>query len=45
MVAKRPANSVITSSVLEGVGFEPLPPWQEGLKEHLKRQGMLKEGA
>ena len=42
-VATRPANSVIISSVLEGTGFRPLPPWQEGLREHLKRKGMLKE--
>jgi dTDP-4-dehydrorhamnose reductase len=45
MVAARPANSVMRSRVLEGSGFEPLPPWQEGLKEHLKRRGMLKQGA
>jgi dTDP-4-dehydrorhamnose reductase len=45
MVAARPANSMIVSSVLEGTGFEPLPPWQEGLREHLKRTRMLKESA
>jgi len=44
MVAARPANSVIKSSVLEGTDFQPLPPWQEGLRDHLKRKGMLREG-
>jgi len=43
MVAARPAYSVLASSVLEGMGFRPLPAWQEGLREHLKRKGRLKQ--
>jgi len=42
-VATRPANSVIISSVLKDTDFRPLPPWQEGLKDHLKRKGILME--
>jgi dTDP-4-dehydrorhamnose reductase len=42
-VAARPAYSVIASSVLKDTDVRPMPPWQEGLRDHLKRKGMLKE--
>ncbi len=36
--AKRPANSVLASLVMEGVGLKPLPDWREGLRHHLERR-------
>ncbi len=40
-VAARPAYSVLSSSVLKDTDFRPLPPWQEGLRDHLQRKGLL----
>jgi dTDP-4-dehydrorhamnose reductase len=36
--AKRPANSVLASVVMERSGLEPLPDWREGLRHHLGRK-------
>jgi len=36
--AKRPANSVMGSLVMERAGLKPLPDWREGLRHHLKRK-------
>jgi dTDP-4-dehydrorhamnose reductase len=42
--ARRPANSVLASLVAQMSGIGSLPPWEEGVREHLKRQGRLKRG-
>ncbi len=42
-VAARPAYSVLASNVLAKTSFRPLPHWQEGLKDHLRRKNLLKE--
>lgn len=39
--AKRPAYSVLGSLVLESCGIPALPPWVEGVRDHLRRRGML----
>jgi dTDP-4-dehydrorhamnose reductase len=36
--ARRPANSVLASLVVEPSGLEPLPGWREGLRHHLDRK-------
>ncbi len=36
--AKRPANSVLASLVMEHSGLEALPDWREGLRHHLERK-------
>lgn len=36
--AKRPANSVLASVVMERSGLEPLPDWRDGLRHHLGRK-------
>ncbi len=41
--AKRPVYSVLSSSRLEASGIGELPPWQEGVRDHLKRRNKLKE--
>lgn len=43
--ARRPAYSVLKSDVLEAADLEPLPDWQEGVRDHLRRRGMLKHEA
>jgi dTDP-4-dehydrorhamnose reductase len=43
--AQRPAYSVLRSVVSAGAGIDPLPHWHEGVKHHLRRKNMLKEGA
>jgi len=43
--AKRPPYSVLGSAVAEAAGIHPLPSWQEGVKHHLRRKNLLKEGA
>jgi dTDP-4-dehydrorhamnose reductase len=43
--AKRPSYSVLGSVVAEASGIDLLPPWQEGVKHHLRRKSLLKEGA
>jgi dTDP-4-dehydrorhamnose reductase len=43
--AKRPPNSALGSTVVPASGMEPLPPWQDAVREHLLRRGMLKESA
>jgi dTDP-4-dehydrorhamnose reductase len=43
--ARRPAYSVLKSDVLGRTGLEPLPDWKEGVRDHLRRRGMLKHGA
>jgi dTDP-4-dehydrorhamnose reductase len=40
--AKRPEYSVLGSSVMDGLEFDALPAWQEGLADHLARKGLLK---
>ena len=40
--AARPAYTVLASDVLEKAGIKPLPPWERGVREHLARQGLLK---
>jgi dTDP-4-dehydrorhamnose reductase len=42
--ARRPAYTVLASEVLAGAGIEPLPPWEQGVRAHLARRGMLKNG-
>lgn len=37
--ARRPANSVLGSLVMEHSGLEPLPGWRDGLRDHLRRKG------
>jgi dTDP-4-dehydrorhamnose reductase len=39
--ARRPTYSVLASLVLEPSGIGALPLWQDGLKDHLRRRGML----
>ena len=39
--ARRPAYSVLASLVLEPSGIGALPSWQDGVKDHLRRKGML----
>jgi dTDP-4-dehydrorhamnose reductase len=41
--AKRPPYSVLASDVLESAGIDPLPPWEEGVKDHLARRGFLED--
>lgn len=43
-VATRPRNSMLSSGVLGKTGFSPLPTWREGLRDHLRRRNLLKEG-
>jgi dTDP-4-dehydrorhamnose reductase len=43
--ARRPSNSVLASLVVPASGMEHLPPWQDAVREHLSRRGMLKESA
>jgi dTDP-4-dehydrorhamnose reductase len=40
--ARRPAYSVLASDVAEQAGIKPLPDWKRGVRDHLKRRGMLK---
>ena len=40
--ARRPLYSVLGSQVLGNTGFERLPHWQQGVRGHLSRKGMLK---
>ena len=37
--ARRPAYSVLENQKWKGLGFEPLAPWEEGLKRYLERRG------
>ena len=37
--ARRPAYSVLENQKWKGLGFEPLPPWEEGLRRYLERRG------
>jgi dTDP-4-dehydrorhamnose reductase len=39
--AKRPAYSVLASTVMAASGIGDLPPWGEGVKCHLARRGMI----
>jgi dTDP-4-dehydrorhamnose reductase len=39
--AKRPAYSVLGSLVMESCGIAALPSWAEGVKDHLRRKGLL----
>ena len=39
--AKRPRYSVLGSLFAGASGIEPLPPWTDGLKDHLRRRGYL----
>jgi dTDP-4-dehydrorhamnose reductase len=39
--ARRPVYTVLASEVLVGAGIEPLPPWEDGVREHLARRGIL----
>ena len=39
--AKRPPYSVLGSMVRGASGIEPLPPWAEGLRDHLRRRGKI----
>lgn len=39
--ARRPPYSVLASDVLAGVGIDPLPPWEQGVKDHMVRRGLL----
>jgi len=39
--AKRPAYSVLGSTVMGASGIEALPPWGEGVRCHLARRGMI----
>jgi dTDP-4-dehydrorhamnose reductase len=43
--AKRPPYSVLGSAVAEAAGIDALPHWREGVKHHLRRKNLLKEGA
>jgi dTDP-4-dehydrorhamnose reductase len=43
--ARRPAYSVLASDVAEHAGIEPLPHWRHGVRDHLRRRGMLKSEA
>lgn len=40
--AVRPRYSVLASPVMEASSIEPLPPWQDGVRDHLRRKGILK---
>lgn len=40
--ARRPPYSVLASDVLEGAGIDPLPPWEQGVKDHMVRRGFLR---
>ncbi|MFH1313363.1 MAG: dTDP-4-dehydrorhamnose reductase [Candidatus Eisenbacteria bacterium] len=42
---KRPPYSVLKSAVGEAAGIDLLPCWQEGVRDHLRRKKLLKEGA
>lgn len=42
--AARPSYSVLESAVALAGGITPLPPWQEAVKHHLGRRGVLKGG-
>jgi dTDP-4-dehydrorhamnose reductase len=39
--ARRPRYSVLASDGLRQAGLEPLPEWKQGVRDHLKRKGML----
>lgn len=39
--AKRPPYSVLGSLVMESAGIPALPAWVEGVRDHLRRKGML----
>jgi dTDP-4-dehydrorhamnose reductase len=39
--AKRPGYSVLGSLVMEPSGIPALPAWSEGVRDHLRRKGML----
>jgi dTDP-4-dehydrorhamnose reductase len=43
--ARRPSYSVLASDVLERAGIEPLPPWEQGVKDHMMRRGLLEDEA
>ena len=43
--AKRPAYSVLGSLVMESCGIPALPPWVDGVKDHLRRKGLLAPAA
>jgi dTDP-4-dehydrorhamnose reductase len=43
--ARRPSYSVLGSVVTGVSGVDPLPRWEEGVKHHLKRRSILREGA
>jgi dTDP-4-dehydrorhamnose reductase len=42
--AERPPYSGLKSIVRAKAGLDPLPHWQEGVRHHLKRKDLLKEG-
>lgn len=41
--AKRPAYSVLSSSVAGSSSIRELPPWQDGVRDHLRRRKKLRE--
>ena len=42
--AKRPAYSVLGSLVMGASGLQALPPWTDGVRDHLRRKGMIAQG-